>query len=140
METGSKRFRNRFHSLFFETFGQFSRRRWAEAGQGPTRDESFGTDFTNKCRRLNAGMSQDGSLSLNHRLPAAFLPPRPAAHLLPPSPNSPPSSLAPRLVLPFLAPPLFRGASPPPKPPGEKRKRKAPIRKLPAPAICHMPT
>lgn len=34
-------------------------------------------------------MSQDGSLSLNHRLPAAFLPPRPAAHLLPPSPNCP---------------------------------------------------
>ena len=45
-------------------------------------DESFGTDFTNKCRRLNAGMSQDGSLSLNHRLPAAFLPLRPAALLL----------------------------------------------------------
>lgn len=64
-------------TLFHETFGQFSWRRWAaEAGQGPTRDESFGTDFTNKCRRLNAGMSQDGSLSLNHRLPAAFLPPR----------------------------------------------------------------
>lgn len=47
-----------------------------------SRDESFGTDFTNKCRRLNVGMSQDGSLSLNHRLPAAFLPPRPASVLV----------------------------------------------------------
>lgn len=28
------------------------------------------TDSTNKCRRLNPGKSQDGSLSLNHRLPA----------------------------------------------------------------------
>lgn len=42
-------------------------RRGDEERQG----ESFGTDFTNKCRRLNPGMSQDGSLSLNHRLPAA---------------------------------------------------------------------
>ena len=32
------------------------------------RAESRGTDFTNKCRRLNPGKSQDGSLSLNRRL------------------------------------------------------------------------
>lgn len=43
-----------------------------EEERGTERErESFGTDFTNKCRRLNPGMSQDGSLSLNHRLPAA---------------------------------------------------------------------
>jgi len=42
------------------------RRRGDEERQG----ESFGTDFTNKCRRLNPGMLQDGSFSLNHRLPA----------------------------------------------------------------------
>lgn len=71
-------------------------------------------------------MSQDGSLSLNHRLPAAFLPPRPAAHLLPPSPNCPSSS--PRLVLPLLAPPLFRGASPPPKPPRWRERERPPVR------------
>lgn len=104
------------------------RKKIAEARQSP-RDESFGTDFTNKCRRLNAGMSQDGSLSLNHRLPAAFLPPRPAVLLLPLRGRrfQLPSSSR-RLVLPFLAPPLFRGASPPPLADAnrkQERKRKA---------------
>lgn len=117
-----------------EDRGQFSRtyktgrKKIAEARQSP-RDESFGTDFTNKCRRLNAGMSQDGSLSLNHRLPAAFLPPRPAVLLLPLRGRrfQLPSSSR-RLVLPFLAPPLFRGASPPPLADAnrkQERKRKA---------------
>jgi len=46
-----------------------------EEARGAARGESFGTDFTNKCRRLNPGMLQDGSLPLNRRLPAAsYLP------------------------------------------------------------------
>lgn len=44
---------------------------WRRGGDEERQGESFGTDFTNKCRRLNPGMLQDGSLSLNHRLPAA---------------------------------------------------------------------
>lgn len=52
-----------------------SRAAWWRGDEEGRRGESCGTDFTNKCRRLNPGMSQDGSLSLNHRLPAAYLPP-----------------------------------------------------------------
>lgn len=60
-----------------ESDGGSTRRRWERRA---TKEESCGTDFTNKCRRLNPGMLQDGSLSLNHRLPAAsYLPPRLAA-------------------------------------------------------------
>lgn len=52
-----------------ETIGESYKE--GRGGDDERQGESFGTDFTNKCRRLNPGMSQDGSLSLNHRLPAA---------------------------------------------------------------------
>lgn len=66
-----------FCHVLAETIGESHRggtrrKRKKQWGKG----ESYGTDFTNKCRRLNPGMLQDGSFSLNHRLPAASqLPP-----------------------------------------------------------------
>jgi len=88
--------------------------------RGAARGESSGTDFTNKCRRLNPGMLQDGSLPLNRRLSAAsYLPPRVAAcrSFVPPYRHTSPSPRPPP-----QPPPRFRSrpssfAEAPPTPP-----------------------
>lgn len=109
------------------------RRRSEEARRGWTRprDESFGTDFTNKCRRLNVGMSQDGSLSLNHRLPARL--PSTSACGCGCTFSSPP------LVLLFLSASLRRQRLHLLRAHSERERERGPF-ELAAAAICHMPT